>query len=91
MYIRLFAETGIIGFFLYLAFQLYLLGDALSISLQKQPWARFAAIAGVCAWLGITFYNFTQDSFATPNLWLMTGIMVGISANLPKITQVVEE
>ncbi|MBK8428150.1 MAG: O-antigen ligase family protein [Lewinellaceae bacterium] len=80
IYIRLFAETGIIGFFLYLAFQLYLLGDALSISLQKQPWARFAAIAGVCAWLGITFYNFTQDSFAMPNLWLVTGIMVGLSA-----------
>ncbi len=82
MYIRLFAETGIIGFFLYLAFQFYLLGDTLTLALHRQPWARFAVIAGVFAWLGITFYNFTQDSFATPNIWLITGIMAGLSANL---------
>ncbi len=91
IYIRLFAETGIIGFFLYLAFQFYLLGDTLSISLQKLPWARFAAIAGVCAWLGITFYNFTQDSFAMPNLWLITGIMVGLSAHSTKNETLTEE
>ena len=82
MYIRLFAETGLVGFFLYLAFQFYLLGDIVSLSLRKQHWTRFAVIAGVFAWLGITLYNFTQDSFATPNLWLITGIMVGLSANL---------
>jgi O-antigen ligase len=81
MYIRLFAETGLLGFFLYLAFQLHVFGEALSFSLLKQPWAQFAAVAGVFAWLGITFYNFTQDSFATPNIWLLTGILIGLSAN----------
>lgn len=81
MYIRLFAETGLIGFFLFLAFQFHLLGDMLSLSLHKQPWARFASIAGVFSWLGIAFYNFTQDSFATPNIWLIMGIMVGLSAH----------
>ena len=82
MYIRLFAETGLIGFILYLAFQLYLLGDIFALSRQREPWARFSAIAGVFAWLGITFYNFTQDSFATPNIWLVPGIMVGLSVHL---------
>ncbi|MFN3492269.1 MAG: hypothetical protein ACK40V_08635, partial [Anaerolineales bacterium] len=81
-YIRLLAETGLIGFFLFLAFHVHILGDALSLLKQNQAWARFAAIAGVFAWLAITFYNATQDSFATPNIWLVSGIMVGLSANL---------
>ncbi len=91
MYIRLFAETGIIGFFLYLAFQFYLLGDILSLPLYRESWTRFAVIAGVFAWLGVTFYNFTQDSFATPNIWLVSGIMVGLSAQSLKTTVMMEE
>ncbi len=81
IYVRLFAETGLIGFFLFLAFQLHVLGDVLSLNLRNAPWARFAAVAGVFAWLAITFYNFTQDSLATPNIWLVSGILVGLSAN----------
>lgn len=81
IYVRLFAETGLIGFFLFLAFQLHILGDVLSLNLRNAPWARFAAVAGVFAWLAITFYNFTQDSLATPNIWLVSGILVGLSAN----------
>lgn len=84
MYIRLFAETGIIGFFLYLAFQMYLLGDILLLHLRKELWTRFAVIAGTFAWLGVTLYNFTQDSFATPNIWLVSGIMIGLSVNSMK-------
>lgn len=81
LYVRLLAETGLIGFFLFLAFQFHVLGDILSLYQFKQPWSRFAAIAGVFAWLAITFYNFTQDSLTTPNIWLVSGMMVGLSAN----------
>lgn len=81
IYIRLFSETGLIGFILYFAFQFHVLGDMLSLQLKKLPWARFAAVAGVCAWMGITFYNFTQDSFASPNIWLVSGIMTGLSVH----------
>jgi len=91
MYIRLFAETGIIGFFLYLAFQFYVLGDILSIYPRRELGARFAAIAGIFAWLSVTFYNFTQDSFATPNIWLISGIMVGLSAHSLKTAVTIEE
>lgn len=81
LYVRLLAETGLIGFFLFLAFQFYVLGDMLSLYQFKHPWSRFAAVAGVFAWLAITFYNFTQDSLTTPNIWLVSGMMVGLSAN----------
>lgn len=80
LYVRLLAETGLIGFFLFIAFQFYALGDMLNLLRQKEAWARFAAVAGVFAWLGIAFYNFTQDSLTTPNIWLVSGIMVGLSA-----------
>ncbi len=79
LYVRLLAEIGLIGFFLFLAFQFHLLGDILDLSHRKELWARFAVTAGVFAWLAITFYNFTQDSLATPNIWLVPGILVGLS------------
>lgn len=81
LYVRLLAETGLIGFFLYAAFQFYVLGETLNLLRQKESWARFAAVAGVFAWFAITFYNFTQDSLTTPNIWLISGIMVGMSFN----------
>lgn len=81
IYTRLLAETGLFGFFLFLAFQFYILGDALTLLQRNEPWARFAATAGVFAWLAVAFYNFTQDSLATPNIWLVLGIAAGLSAN----------
>jgi O-antigen ligase len=86
LYARLLAETGLIGFFLYFAFQFYILGDMLCLLRFKESWTRFAAVAGVFAWVAITFYNFTQDSLTTPNIWLIPGILVGISAALQSKT-----
>jgi O-antigen ligase len=81
LYVRLLAETGLIGFFLFIAFQFHILGDMLNLLRRDErfAWARFAAVAGVFAWLAITFYNFTQDSLTTPNIWLVPGILVGLS------------
>jgi O-antigen ligase len=79
LYVRLLAETGLVGFFLFLAFQLYILGDMLNLLRRNETWMLFAAIAGVFAWLAITFYNFTQDSLTTPNIWLVPGILAGLS------------
>ncbi|MDD2922587.1 MAG: O-antigen ligase family protein [Anaerolineales bacterium] len=81
LYARLLAEIGLIGFVLYFAFQFYVLGDILGLLRRDGAWARFAATAGVFAWLAITLYNFTQDSLATPNLWLVLGALAGMSAN----------
>ena len=81
LYVRLFAETGLIGFFLFLAFQFYVLGDVLSLLRRRDTLERFAATAGVFAWLGIALYNFTQDSLTTPNIWLIPGILVGIAGH----------
>ena len=80
LYVRLLAEAGFIGFFLFLAFQFHVLGDMLNLLRLDEAWARFAAVAGVFAWLAVTFYNLTQDSLAIPNIWLISGVLVGLSA-----------
>jgi len=82
LYVRLLAETGLIGFILFLAFEFHVLGDTLAFLRSGEQWFRFAAIVGVFAWLGVAFYNFTQDSLTIPNIWLVSGVIVGLAANL---------
>ena len=79
LYVRLLAETGLIGFVLFLAFQFFILGDMIAALKQRTPLWRYLGIAALFSWLGIILYNMTQDSFATPNIWLNLGIFVGIS------------
>jgi O-antigen ligase len=81
LYVRLLAETGLFGFVLYLAFQFNILGEMLSLYTRQEPWARFAMVAGVFAWLAIALYNLTQDSLTTPNLWIVPGILVGLAVH----------
>jgi O-antigen ligase len=78
MYVRVLAEGGLMAFSFFLAFLFSLLGDTLSF-LRKPGLLRFLGIAGLCSWLAISLYNFTQDSFATPNFWINLGILVGMT------------
>jgi hypothetical protein len=41
---------------------------------------RYLGIAGLFSWLALAMYNVTQDSFATPNLWINFGILAGMTA-----------
>ena len=80
MYIRILAEAGLFGFAFYLAYLFGLLGDSLSFLHKKDSgMLRFLGIAGFCSWLAILIYNMTQDSFATPNIWVNLGILVGMT------------
>lgn len=76
IYVRLLAETGLLGFILFVVFQFSVLADALDL-LRGAGWRRFLGAAGLFAWLAISLYNATQDSFATPNLWLIPGLLAG--------------
>jgi len=79
IYARLLAETGLLGFFLFFAFQFSVLGDVLTALQKKNSWMRFIGVAGLFSWFAIFIYNFTQDSFAIPNIWINFGILVGMS------------
>ena len=79
MYVRLLAETGLIGFFVFIAFLFSVLGDALQALQSKTNTARYIGIAGIFSWIAVVLYNVTQDSFATPNIWINFGILVGMT------------
>jgi O-antigen ligase len=79
-YVRLLAETGLIGFFIFVAFLFSVLGEALNASQSKTALGRYLGIAGIFSWFAIALYNVTQDSFATPNIWINFGILVGMTA-----------
>ena len=80
LYVRLLAETGLVGFVLFFVFLLSILANALDL-LPRGNFRRFLGIAALFAWLAIALYNVTQDSFATPNIWVIPGIMAGFSIN----------
>jgi len=80
IYVRLLAETGLIGFFIFVAFLFSVLGDSLLALKSSQPLMRYLGIAGLFSWLAIAIYNITQDSFATPNIWINFGILAGMTA-----------
>jgi O-antigen ligase len=92
MYVRLLAETGLIGFILFIAFLFSVLGDALKFLQSKTSFARYLGIAGLFSWIAIALYNATQDSFATPNIWINFGILTGIipfaiESEMPSVQQ----
>jgi O-antigen ligase len=78
MYVRQQAETGLTGFVLFVAFLFSVLGDSLGILRAKTSFARYLGIAGLFSWIAILLYNATQDSFATPNIWINLGILTGM-------------
>jgi O-antigen ligase len=86
LYVRLLAETGLIGFFLFIAFQFHILGDMLNLLRHKEAWARLLFVAGVFAWLAITFIISPRLNSTTPNIWLVHGHTGGAAANLDPST-----
>lgn len=80
MYVRLLAETGLIGLFIFVAFLFSILGDSLLALKSTSPLIRYLGIAGLFSWLAVAMYNVTQDSFATPNVWINFGILAGMTA-----------
>jgi len=79
LYVRLLAETGLLGFTLFGIFQLSLLGEV-RLALRRDSEAlRFLGAAALFSWLAVVLYSFTQDSFANPSLWVNLGILAGLS------------
>ena len=84
LYARLLAETGLAGFTLFFLYLFSLLGDAIRAIQEKTPVLRFLGVAALFSWIAILLYNATQDSFATPNIWINFGILAGMTALTPE-------
>jgi hypothetical protein len=78
LYVRLLAETGLPGFWLFAAFFGSFLVFILRLQTSASSFLRFVAVAGLFAWLGIALRNLTQDSFTIPIMWVMLGMLAGL-------------
>jgi len=81
LYIRLLAETGLPGFWFFLAFMVSFLGIIRRQYISAKPTLQFVAIAGLFLWLGLLIRNLTQDSLTFPIMWVSLGIIAGLSIN----------
>ncbi len=84
LYIRLLAETGIAGFWLFISFYLLVLGKVLTLMRSRRKELVFVGVASLLAWFAIVALGFTQDSLAMPNMWINIGILLGMAASIPE-------
>jgi O-antigen ligase len=80
LYIRLLAETGVVGLSLFMAFWFGILADGLAAVRRSAPFLRFLGAATVFTLVSLSFYTISVDSFAMPELWLNLGILAGVFA-----------
>ncbi len=76
---RLLAETGIIGFSIFITW-IYVLFQSARYSFHSQnPTVKTLAFAGQLALLAFIGEGFSIDSFAMPYLWLFAGLIAAIA------------
>ncbi|HSS96978.1 MAG TPA: O-antigen ligase family protein, partial [Terriglobales bacterium] len=80
-YVRLLAETGLPGFWLFVVFFVSFLALLRRMYLLNSPYFRFVVIAGLFAWLAIALRNVTQDSLTFPIMWVILGLIAGLVPN----------
>jgi hypothetical protein len=74
-WIRLLAETGILGFSIFAAW-LYILWRSARLTYQdRRRTMRFIALAGQCALIAWLSEGFSIDTFALPYLWVWLGLI----------------
>lgn len=79
LYVRLLAETGLPGFWFFIAFMLSFLSIIRRQYLSSAPTLKFVAVAGLFLWLGLAIRNLTQDSLTFPIMWVSLGIIAGLA------------
>jgi O-antigen ligase len=75
LYLRLLAETGIVGAVTFMAFVIANLGCALYLWLSRQKEWQYWGVASLCGLLAFSLSALTFDSFVIPNMWVLFGLI----------------
>jgi len=76
LWIRILAETGIVGFALFIAWLIVLILAFLHMSSSKKLICAAAGLAGIFVITALPAEGFSIDSFALPYLWISLGLAV---------------
>ena len=76
IWMRILAETGIVGFVIFLAFLYLLWKTAVKIEQSLLPLKSTVGLAGIFVLVGLLIEGFSIDSFALPYIWFSLGLVV---------------
>ncbi|MDP2966151.1 MAG: O-antigen ligase family protein [Pelolinea sp.] len=76
LWFRLLAETGIVGFSLFIGWIISLLSRLVEKYKSAKPIERTLGLAGILVVLGLIFEGLSIDSFAMPYWWISLGLAV---------------
>jgi hypothetical protein len=77
LYVRLLAETGLLGFWAFVGFYFTVLAAVRHLLAGAEPYLKYCGLAGLYIWLAAGVRNFTQDSLTFPIMWVSLGILLG--------------
>ena len=75
LWLRILAETGIVGFTFFVAWLLFILTRSLQLLTDKQPLFRALGLAGVLSLASIVIEGFSLDTFGLPYIWIILGLI----------------
>jgi hypothetical protein len=79
LWFRLLAETGLVGFSIFLSWLFVLFQSSRFSHHHKDPTVKTFAFAGQLALLAFIGEGFSIDSFAMPYFWVIAGLIAGIA------------
>ncbi|MDH5607684.1 MAG: hypothetical protein OEY93_12450, partial [Anaerolineae bacterium] len=77
LYMRILAETGIIGFASFASFVIAVFGCALFLFTSKNVFENYFGVVGLVMIFVFLLSANSYDSFSFPNMWFMFGIITG--------------
>ncbi|HLF91172.1 MAG TPA: O-antigen ligase family protein [Anaerolineales bacterium] len=79
LFVRVLSETGLVGFAFFVGFLWVVLGEGMSLWLSDDKEQGFWGRAGVLGFVAACLVGFSTDSFATPNMWVLFGLVTAAS------------
>jgi hypothetical protein len=91
LWVRLLAETGIVGFGIFLSWYFVLWRSTRASQFSPQRVVRLIALAGQLALAAFLVEGFSIDSFAMPYLWVSAGLISAAGAVYRRDHRLIEE